>query len=85
MAIVNVRKIVEEYLGFEIDSIEMHKDPLNKKYLAIRAVKKEKTFDFVVCTSEGISIDTLEEVEFETWPPKSDKKNMMKLENVRVN
>lgn len=84
MAVKNVKLVIEEYLGYEVDSIKMHKDPLNKKYLAIRATKEGKDFDFLVCTAEGISVGNLEEAEFETWPPKSDKKNMMKLENVRI-
>jgi hypothetical protein len=83
---MSLKEVVELYTGRKIQTIETAKDPHNKHYTAIKA-----TFDpnadvvfFLYQDDIPKDRDCLEEVEFEVWPPTSNRKNMFKLENMNV-
>ena len=81
----NARAAIEEYLGHSVSSVLSHRDPHNPDFISLRAHKSGKNFDFLLDTSvNGFDDENLEECEFETWPPKSDEKNMFGLVNVKV-
>ena len=80
-----LKKIVENYLGTAVKEIKTYRDPLSPGYIAIRVIYPDNcTHDLLYDSNAGDEDDRIEEVEFETWPPKSDASNMWKAENVKV-
>ena len=66
-----------------------YQDPNNSNYFALRVNFGKNDVRnyiyFIIQQSNGkCDRDSLEEVEFESWPPTFDKKNMFKLENMNV-
>lgn len=77
---------IESYLERKVKKLNVHADPLNSNCVAFRAILEDKSVMYFMYNSmDGeCSADTLEEVEFESWPPESKKSNMMSLGNIRV-
>jgi len=82
-----IKEVIEEYTGRKIkDDVESYKDPHNPNVTAFKAnIINSDIIYFLYNKMDGkLSPDVLEEVEFETWPPTSDRKNMYNLENMRI-
>jgi len=70
------KKAVEEYTGVKVKSIQVIADPQVSGCYAMRAIMMEevcdtKTLYFIKTHSDPITADTIEDAEFESWPPKS--------------
>ena len=86
-----LKDIVELYTGRKVKNIQTYPDQNNSSYTAIRVefLDDNSVVDynyFLIQSSlgNGFDRDSLEEVEFESWPPKSKPQNMMKIENMSV-
>lgn len=84
-----IKNIVELYIGEKVNQIDVVQDPNNSNYFALRVNFGKNDVRnyiyFIIQQSNGkCDRDSLEEVEFESWPPTFDKKNMFKLENMNV-
>ena len=77
---------IESYTERKVKKVDVANDPLNDNCVALRATFEDKSIlCFIWNSADGdCSADTLEEVEFDSWPPKSKESNMWKLGNVRV-
>ena len=80
-----IKEIVENYIGGPVKSIECIPDPMSPGYTAIRAIFPDNcTMHLLHNSNIADQEDSIEEVEFEKWPPTSNKKNMFKIENMNV-
>ena len=84
-----LKDVIELYTGQIVKKIDLYPDPINSMYTAVRVQFEDNNVAsyvyYLFQSFDGkYDYDSLEEVEFETWPPKSDKKNMGKLENMNV-
>lgn len=82
----NLKEIIEEYCGAKVKSIKTYDDPLVRSCQALQ-VKFEngETVHYLIQKFDGkYDIESLEEVEFDTWPPSSSKNNLGKIENMLV-
>ena len=80
-----LKKAVEDYIGGPVKSIECVPDPKSSGYTAIRAIfPNNNVIDLLHNSNITDEEDAIEEVEFDKWPPTSNRKNMFKLENMNV-
>ena len=70
------KKAVEEYTGVKVKAIEVVRDPQVAGCVAMKCtmekkINGEQDLYFLKTHSDPITSETLEEAEFESWPPKS--------------
>ena len=67
------RNAVEEYSGKKVKEIDVVRDPQVSGCVAFRVkFENEKEYIcFIKMYSDPITAETIEEAEFETWPPNS--------------
>lgn len=77
---------IESYSEKKVKKVNVYNDPLNSNCVALKAILEDKSvLTFIYNSGDGeCSADTLEEADFETWPPKSKASNMWSIGNVRV-
>jgi len=71
-----IQKAVEDYAGKELLNLDVIPDPQVPGSFAIKAVYKafpDKPVFFLISAGDPISWEYLEEVEFESWPPRSGR------------
>lgn len=66
------KRAITEYTGEAPASVQVHPDPkVEGSYAARARFKDGDKVDFLVAAGSPVSADGLEEVTFETWPPRS--------------
>jgi hypothetical protein len=66
------KKAVEEYTGEKVVRIEIYQDPKVAGCVAFRTKMEDgRTLDWLKTHNDPITMDTIEECEFDVFPPKS--------------
>jgi hypothetical protein len=85
LSVESVKQAIDEYSGIYVDSVEIIADPRNSDIFAFRAFLNDRYISFLWDSSMGpLNGDELEEVEFESWPPKSNESSELDLLNSQM-
>ncbi len=76
-----LKRIIAEYSGVHVDEIDYVEDPHNQTIIAVRAFLGDG-YEFFILDRTNLSSDSIEQVEFNSWPPTSDPENMYNLGNM---
>ena len=84
-----LKNIVELYTVGKVKKLDTYPDPNVPSCTSLRVKFEDgNTVDYVYFLIQRFNgmydRDSLEEVEFESWPPESSRDNMMKAENLLV-
>ena len=66
------QEVIEEYMGVVVEKLDIYNDPKVAGCYVMRAKIKGEYFYFIkMGYDEPLTVDTLEEADFDKWPPKS--------------
>ena len=71
----NAKKVIEEYTGKKCNKLFIHNDPKVAGCYAMKAIMEGVTEPYYFIKmgyDEPLTVDTIEDAEFDKWPPVSE-------------
>ena len=70
----NAKKVIEKYTGLKVKRVDIHYDPIVDGCYAMRVIiddDDQPVYFLKDARDKKLTVDTIEEIKIESWPPPS--------------